>query len=502
MRNLIRTAITGAALLALALPPSAQAQAQEQAQAEGEAQGQDLQKKVDALTKQVEALKQQTKKAEDKSLTKWLTIGGDYRFRIDSLRGDVPEYWQFAGPGAMPVLTPGFEPSNDTLMTNRFGLNLKAKATRDVSVYTRLLMYKTSGNITDRATNAGFFADRAFVLDGTLGHVPLDNTLRVDQVFATWSNIADQPLWFSVGRRPSTGGSPLHLRQNAERPGNGGVPGLLVDYAFDGMTIGYAPEIEALPGNYAKLCYGRGFEAGYDSQNSLRDTDMVGVQLVPIDIDPIRLDFQWNRGFDIFDNPNNVGNQLGDIDWYGLGALSSLKEVGPGSLHAFASVGVSVTHPNGKQALLAGPGSPESGAGLLANAPDDGDNTGYAGYVGLRYDLPSATKIGAEYNHGSKYWIPFDPAADDMWTSKLGTRGDVYEAYLIQELKLEPISSFVSKAFFKIGYQYYDFDYTGSNNWVGAPVKIADLAASPFNAQMFAPVASAHNLYGTLEVRF
>ncbi|MBT0654160.1 DUF3373 domain-containing protein [Geomobilimonas luticola] len=490
MRKFVRTIMAGAAVASLALPLYAQAA------------DQDLQQKIDNLSKEVEALKQQTKKTEEKSIGKWLTIGGDYRFRVDSLRGEVPDYWQYMGPSAMPVLMPGYKPKNDTLMTNRFGLNLKAKATKDVTVTTRLLMYKTTGNATDQATNAGFFADRNSILDGSIGHVPSDNTLRVDQVFATWSNIADQPIWFSVGRRPSTGGSPTHVRQNNERPGNGGVPGLLVDYAFDGMTLGWAPDIDALPGAYAKVCYGRGFEAGYSSKNNLRDTDMLGVQLVPVDTDPLRIDFQWNRGFNIFDNPNNVGNELGDIDWYGLGALSTLKNVGPGSLTLFASTGMSITHPNGKHALLAGAGSPDSGAGLLVNGPETADRTGYSAYVGLRYDLPTGTKLGAEYNYGSKYWMPFDPAADDMWTSKLGTRGNVYEAYLIQELKLEPISSYLSKVFFRLGYQYYDFEYTGSNNWVGAPVKIADLTASPMNAQMFAPLKSAQNVYATFEVKF
>jgi len=140
--------------------------------------------------------------------------------------------------------------------------------------------------------------------------------------------------------------------------------------------------------------------------------------------------------------------------------------------------------------------------GLLVNGADKSDHTGYSAYIGLRYDLPSGTKLGAEYNYGSKYWMPFDPAADDMWTSKLGTRGSVYETYVIQELKLQPISSYLSKAFFKLGYQYYDFDYTGSNNWVGAPVKISSLAASPLNAQMFAPLKSAQDIYATFEVKF
>ncbi len=490
MHRLARALTTGAALASLALPLAAHAEEQ------------DLQKKVDSLTKEVEALKQRTKKDEEKSLSRWLTIGGDYRFRIDSLRGDVPDYWQFLGPTAMPAQTPGFSPKNDTLLTNRFGLNLKARATQDVTVTARLLMYKTFGMQTADATNAGFFADRAFVLDGTIGHIPLDNTLRVDQVFATWNNIAGQPIWFSVGRRPSTGGSPTQVRQNGEHPGSSGVPGLLVDYAFDGVTLGYAPEIDALPGSFVKFCYGRGFESGYNSKNSLSDTDMFGIQVVPIDIDPIRIDFQWNRGIHIFDNPNNVGNQLGSIDWFGAGALSMLKNVGPGNLTLFASAGMSVTHPNGNHALLAGAGSPDSGAGLLFNGTDVKDRTGWSAYAGARYDLPFGTKIGAEYNHGSEFWMPFDPAADDMWTSKLGTRGNVYEVYLIQELPLQPISSFVSKVFFRLGYQYYDFTSTGSNNWIGAPVKISELTASPMNAQMFPPLKSAHDIYGTFDVRF
>lgn len=463
----------------------------------------ELQKKVDQLSKEIELLKGQVKKVDDKSLGKWLTIGGDYRFRIDSLRGEVPNYYQFMTPTTMPVATNGYKPENDTLMTNRFGLNLKAKATQDVTVTARFLMYKTSGNQTADATNAGFFADRSSVLDGSIGHVPSDNTLRVDQVFATWSNIADQPIWFSVGRRPSTGGVPTNIRQNNEMPGNGGVPGLLVDYAFDGMTLGYAPDIDKLPGAYAKICYGRGFEAGYDSTNDLHDTDMVGIAVVPYETDALRIDFQWNRGMNIFDNPNNVSNQLGDIDWFGLGALGKIKNVGPGNLIMFLSSGMSITHPNGKHAMMDfGSGPEDTGAGLLVNGTDKSDHTGHSVYAGLRYDLPSNTKLGAEYNYGSKYWMPFDPAADDMWTSKLGTRGNVYEAYVIQELNLKPISSYLSKAFFRLGYQYYDFDYTGSNNWVGAPVKMSEVSASPMNAQMLAPLKKAQDVYASFEVKF
>lgn len=453
---------------------------------------QDIQQKLDAMQQEMDALKQQVKKTDDKSIGRWLTIGGDYRFRVDSMRGEVAPYMTFGG-----VQSTGYKVRNDALMTNRFGLNLKAKATKDVTVTARLLMYKTAGNKTESAGLDGLFADRNTIMDGTIGHVPKDNTLLVDQVFATWSNIGNQPVWFSVGRRPSTAGSPTHVRQNNERPGNGGVPGLLVDYAFDGMTLGYAPDIEALPGAYGKICYGRGFDNGFtgnpaSTNNNLRNTDMLGVAIVPIDTDPLRIDLQWNRGFNIFDNPNQVTVNLGDIDWYGIGALSTLKNVGPGKLNLFASGGMSIAHPNSNTF---------GGMFGLMNTNSTEDRTGFGAYVGARYDFAaSGTKIGAEYNYGSRNWIPFDPAADDIWTSKLGTRGNVYETYLIQELKLEPISSYLSKVYFRLGYQFYDFQWTNSNNWVGAPSKISESTST--TAQMFAPLKNAHDLYATFEVKF
>ena len=87
MRTMIRTMMTGAVIAGLALPMAAQAAEQ------------DVQQRIDALTKEVEALKQQTKAHQDKALEKWLTIGGDYRFRVDSLRGKSVGYQ--SAPGMM-----------------------------------------------------------------------------------------------------------------------------------------------------------------------------------------------------------------------------------------------------------------------------------------------------------------------------------------------------------------------------------------------------------------
>ncbi len=614
----------------------------------------DLQQKIDKLSKEVADLKGSVKKVEDKSLGKWLTIGGEYRFRVDSLHGQTAAYTDAIGtmqnlvggfavgpyavagttvganatiinpsaaafifqgqagtlftpaqfntiltqymPSAMyngfttqimPALgamsptqvagylqanaltaqqsailntltnkglmnqvmslmtpanqlafasmpaayqqaamvmamqgflgvpsgnlaqVPAYKPKNETLYTNKFGLDLTAKPIKDITVHASLGMYKTFGSQTESATVGNYFADRVGAFDGTIGHIPTDSKLNVDRAYATWSNIADEPIWFSVGRRPSTNGAPSNLRLNNERPGNGGTPALLVDYAFDGMTIGYAPDIDMLPGAYAKVCYGRGFESGFQtSANSIKDTDMLGVAIIPVDTDPLRIWMQWNRGFNIFDFPtmNNTvfGNtapavNLGNIDWYGAGAMSTLKNVGPGNLQLFTDFGLSVSHPNKNVSDNAGFQGLMSGEFFAQDfAPKD--RTGWAVYAGVRYDLPSKTKIGFEFNHGSENWITFAPSADDMWTSKVGTRGNVYEPYVIQELNLKPISNYFAKAFFKLGYQYYDFEYTGSNNWVGAPKKISEIKST--DLMLMAPMKSVQNVYGTFEVKF
>jgi len=562
----------------------------------------DLMNKIEAMSRELETLKSQVKaneeksaktaepgalddlksqvqRLEDKSLSKWLTVGGDYRFRYDYLEGEsktftdvnatfsnaqtklqtefflnpaaastyMPGYttaqalsglMSFAqgmsgvatyaqanaflanpqnagmvqGLGAFAVTVPAYKPKNDSLLTNRFGLDLGVKATQDVTVNARLAMYKVFGAQDDSAISNGgsapFFADRVGVFDGTLSHVPSSSYLNVDRVYATWSNIADKEIWFSVGRRPATNGAPSNLRLNNPRPGNGGTPSMLVDYAFDGMTVGYAPDIDALPGAYAKVCYGRGFESGFSKAagNSLADTDMLGIAVVPIDTDPLRVWLQWNRGTSIFDAPKMsntyFGNtaaktNLGDIDWLGIGFMSTFKKVGAGDLTIFGDAGMSTTHPNNNVSAQFGFQGLMTGGFFNPEAPTS--KTGTAIALGMRYDLPSKTKLGLEYNHGSRDWITFAPAADDMFTAKVGTRGDVYEAYVIQELDRQPISSFFSRAFFRVGVQYYNFEYTGSNNWVGAPVKI-----DAVNGDMMTttPLKNATNVYATVEVKF
>jgi len=144
------------------------------------------------------------------------------------------------------------------------------------------------------------------------------------------------------------------------------------------------------------------------------------------------------------------------------------------------------------------------GSGLLTSWWDDPQtNDGYSIYLGARYDFPDHPfKVGLEYNHGTEYWIALTPGNDDVYASKLATRGDVWEAYTIWNIPAGEMISRFSKAFMRVGAQYYSYDYTGSGFWLGAPVKIDDVANDPLSAQFYAPVDHMTQLYVSLEAWF
>ncbi len=462
----------------------------------------DLMKRIEALSKDVSELKQNAAAAEENAAKpQWFTFGGDLEVANHVLRAKVPTYTKFGG--AFPTV-PSNTIKNDSLLTNQLGLNLHVNVMEGVTLTTRFLMYKAWGMQNGGGTQAGYFADRQnAVFDGTVGHVPGSSALYVDEAYATVKDLFGSSAWFSAGRRPSTNGVPTNIREDRDVTGASGTPGLLVDYAFDGATLGAAPEISQLPGFAAKVCYGRAYESGYSNETnntSPQDTDLLGVSVLAYETPDARVDLQYQRGFHIMDNlPGpNVTTNLGDIEEFGASAVRTLRDLGPGDLTGFASAGLSEAMPNGNR-YDAGSGATP---GLMCNGADCQNRNGSAYYVGLRYDFhKTLTKIGAEFNHGSKNWITFVPAGDDMWTSKLGTRGQVYELYAIQDLGRSPITR-DGRVLMRLGWQYYDFTYTGTNSWVGGPMGISSLQATPAQAQMMAPLKSATDIYTTFEVRF
>jgi len=144
------------------------------------------------------------------------------------------------------------------------------------------------------------------------------------------------------------------------------------------------------------------------------------------------------------------------------------------------------------------------GTSLLGSFFDTPENKdGYSFYGGVRYDFPSAPfKVGLEYNYGTKNWIGLTPGHDELYLSKLAARGHVVEAYTIWDIPAGEILSKYGKAFMRLGWQHYNYDYTGSGFWLGEPLDIEELHNDPLKAQFYTPVESMDQVYLSLEAWF
>jgi hypothetical protein len=95
------------------------------------------------------------------------------------------------------------------------------------------------------------------------------------------------------------------------------------------------------------------------------------------------------------------------------------------------------------------------------------------------------------------------PGNDDIYQSKLAARGQVYEIYTIWDLPTGEKLSKYAKTFVRIGYQHYEYDYSGSGDWNIAPYDLSS-SSDKEQLQMFGqdPVESADQIYVTFEAYF
>jgi len=419
--------------------------------------------------------------------------------------------------------------NNDTMWTNRLRVNLRAKATEDVEFKARLAMYKSWGmenNPVDYTANAGMgggaFMLNSLSFDGNSTRQPSDNALRVDRAFMNWNSIGGTPVWFSIGRRPTTDGPPSQFRMGADD--RLATPVDYMDYPFDGLSLGYAYKsflgVEDFPGR-VRFCYGRGFESGpTDNGNGLKDVDFAGLSWDVYDKGGRFFSIQSFSAFNMFNVPDGVkfANPVEYFAWQhdssqydptnasknlildraNLGNIYHTDAVYYSkvqNLNYFLTGGWSRTKANGVD---------EMGTSLLGSWWDKPeDKNGYSVYAGVRYDIPeSPLKVGLEYNYGTKNWISFTPGNDDLYASKLATRGQVVEAYGLWNIPAgEAISKF-GKAFMRLGYQHYMYNYTGSGFWLGEPLDIDKLNKDPLAAQFYTPVDTMDQLYVSLEAWF
>jgi hypothetical protein len=328
----------------------------------------------------------------------------------------------------------------------------------------------------------------AWYEDGSTTRTPADNALRVDRAFVNYNNIGGAPIWFSIGRRPTTDGNPANIRMNSDE--RSGTP-LIMDYAFDGISMGYAYKWAGDIGDgRVRVCYGRGFEDGlrtkdgrFGNGNGIDDTDFMGMSW---DILQKGDRFLYAQSFLAANmpefNPWPSGDNNGNILHSGLTYMDKIA-----GLNYFVAGGWSRTDPNDNGMF---------NDYSLANPINEDSKNGYHAHVGLRYDIdPAGLKLGAEWNYGSKYWVGMTPGHDDLYQSKIATRGNVYEVYGIYDLPMGEAISKYADTFMRLGYQRYEYDYSGSNDWNAMPYNLDDNENS-------IDIRKANQVYLTLEATF
>ncbi|HEB70403.1 MAG TPA: DUF3373 domain-containing protein [Desulfobulbus sp.] len=503
---------------------------------------QDLTSKIDELSRQLDALKAQLaqqneaitqygdkvddmdemleEKSESWDLAARIKFYGDFRARMDYYKADT--VFGAGTPMQFDPTSGGFvsasqgDRSSDTLMTNRFRLNMRVKATENLEFKGRLAMYKAWGmQTTPTGLSDGANRGQSYpVFDGSVTRQPNDSALYVDRAFLNWNNIGGMPIWFSIGRRPTTDGPPAQIRMGSDA--RMATPTAFMDYPFDGLSLGYAYAwpTEALGTGRIRFCYGRGFENGLQSDyyaGKLDDTDFAGLSW---DVFKKGNRFLTLQSFGVF-NLFNYPNFQSDFVNYGAkfpqdqGGFGTQKDLGNlyhttgvftdkiQNINYFLGAGWSHTDPNGN-------GIFNDYAAMFQGqtGPNTDTEDGYSVYVGARYDIDSiGLKLGAEYNYGSQYWVAFTPGNDDLFQSKLATRGNAYELYLIYDLPTGEAISKYAKTFIRLGWQYYDYNYAGGFDWNMKPYDLDDDKAQ-LQALGINPVESANQVYLTFEAYF
>lgn len=421
--------------------------------------------------------------------------------------------------GLMQTMFKNLEPrkydtNNSTLYTNKLRIRLNSRVNSNLSFAGRLAMYKVWGDATDVQWMDGTY--KSMYLDGNAGAVPTDDKLHVERAYFVYNNAMGPIDWhFSFGRRPSVNGPG---KENAEYSTLGGSPvSHIIQWQFDGASLQFNFEnlIQWLPGSFVKLCYGKGYESGWGSSNAMSanngliaspeidDVEFLGLIVKFYDDEQYKLWYNYARGIGVTDGftgsvvmPFAITGQDYNLDGEyeefqfdpnytaGSSRLEATAEVGDMEWHAlmaqgetfgfswFASAAMSKSHPDGRSraAMYQFMEMDE-----MLGSSDSKTGTSY--WFGVATpDLPfTGGKLGFEYNQGSKYWVSMTAGEDDLVGSKLAVRGKVYEMYYHQ-----PIIG--SRLFATLGYQHFDYDYTGSGSYLGAPVKLDD--ANALNTMM------------------
>ena len=387
-----------------------------------------------------------------------LKFGIDYRFALENMQYKMAN---------------GDEANNDAFMTNRLWINMDWSANDNLSFTGQLAYNKAFGARSGASTENNFES-----FDWIANENAYDDTIRVRSAYFLYRNDTffetEVPWTFSVGRRPSTNGHLINLRDDdmAASP-----MGHTINVEFDGLSSKFSFD-NWVNGMYVKFCAGRGMsnaapkfaQTPYSSvdasANVNPDIDLVGLIFVPFDNGQYSVGTQYYYANNLIDM-----NTMAQADGFNtVGGLHSatlnFRTNGIGreindfldDTTFFVSGAVSITNPDSGERMLYSQYNPDMSQTVAGEA-----KTGYSAWVGLQFPslLSNDGRWGLEYNYGSQYWRSITYGEDTNIGSKMATRGNAYEAYFTEYLVDDILS-------LQVRYTYIDYDYSGSNGFFGS----------------------------------
>jgi hypothetical protein len=394
-----------------------------------------------------------------------LKFNVDYRYSVENMQYKMAD---------------GSKVNNDAFMTNRLWLNMNWAATKNIS-FTGQLAYNKAFGARSGAQNGVYET-----FDWIANENAYDDTIRVRSAYFLYKNdtflTADIPWTFSIGRRPSTNGHLVNLRDDdhASSP-----MGHSINVEFDGLSSKFVLEnVTGIDGMYVKFCAGRGMSNAkpridstpYASDKGTSpDIDLAGLIFVPYDNGQYSLNTQYYYANNLMDavdldDPTQGLKTVGGLHSFTANIIAN--GIGDGindfldDTVFFVSGAVSVTDPS------------KNGGGMLGRLDP---KTGYSYWVGTQFPslISEEGRWGVEYNHGSKFWRSMTYGEDTNVGSKLATRGDAYEAYFTEPL-IEDVLSM------QVRYTYIDYAFSGSNGFfgdtTGTPLSMDQAIANNFGA--------------------
>jgi len=489
--------------------------------------GADIDAKLSEMEAKINALQTQLNQS-NKTLTEVkahdgndnLKFGVDFRTSIDNI-----QYKQYGGGTA----------SNPDLLTNRLWLTMGYEATPNTLFKGKLSYLKAYGDsVSHSQSNIAGGSTNLQAFDWVTNENTGDSSLKVKEAYWLYKQDtlagANIPWTMSIGRRPSTDGLGINLREGQKE---NSPLAHTVNVEFDGLSSKLdLDKVTGVQGMSWKLCTGRGltnasprfdmtnpaYAAASTTRNEIQhDVNMYGFIFEPYNDGQYMVSSNWARadhliGFDMGMGPGNpdfmnymiltdtsgqptttqvpTGYKFKDFGSLDL-ATVMFKADGIGSgisdfldnTTVFASWAQSKTTPKNGMLML---GQPDS-------------KTGTSIWFGAQIPCPLTKdgRIGVEWNKGSRWWRPVTYGEDTMAGSKLAARGTAVEVYYNK-----PIDKALS---FNLRATKIKYDYAGSNAFFGEDGYAGTMAEASGMATTFGmaqPVTEATDLKASISYRF